>query len=427
MTSTDGRHVVDYDHHSSAYAEGHAVIHRDLREKCPVAWSEHYKGFWVITRYDDVAAVSRDDDTFRSQNDQMMDPDGPDGFAGITIPPAGFRSVPIEMDPPEFHAYRKLLNPYFSPAAARRWQPYIDQAVEYFLDQVCERGTGDLVLDLAAPAPGMFTTALIGLPKEDWHKYADPMHKIVAPPESDEYAEAIEGAMWIMTSLFELVADRRENPKDDFISYLCRATIDGELLEDQRVVEILFLFIAGGVDTTTSLMGNAFVWLDQNREIHQSLLEDDDAMARAVEEWLRFYAPVQNLARTVAEPCEFAGQSFSRLDRVLISLSSANRDESVFERPDEVVLDRFPNRHAAFGLGIHRCLGSNFARLLITSMTRGVLRRMPDFQVDHDHAERYQSFGIVNGWHRVPATWTPTPTSGVAAPEPLPFVEAVRA
>jgi len=423
---TANRPVVDFDHHSPEYADDHPRINADLRERCPVAWSENYKGFWVVSKYDDVAAVSRDDDTFRSHNDQMVDPDGPDGYAGIQLPPAGFRSVPIEMDPPEFFDYRKLLNPYFSPAAAKRWADYIDQACEHFVDQICEAGSGDLVLDVAAPMPGLFTTALIGLPKEDWLRYADPFHKIVAPQESEEFAEAVEGAMWVMTSLFEIVAERRENPKDDFISYLTRCEVDGELLDDQRVVEIVFLFIAGGVDTTTSLMGNAFIWLDEHRDMHQALLEDAAVMAKAVEEFLRYFSPVQTLARTVSGPCEFAGQQFEELDRVLINLSSANRDSTIFENPDEVRIDRFPNRHAAFGLGIHRCLGSNFARHLITAMTRTVLRRMPDFKVDRDAAERYQSIGTVNGWHQVPASWTPTPSTGTSMPDPLPFVEVER-
>jgi len=417
------RPVVDFDHHSPDYADNHPKVNAELREKCPVAWSENYKGFWIVSKYNDVAEVSRDDDTFRSHNDQMIDPDGPDGYAGIQLPPAGFRTVPIEMDPPEFFDYRKLLNPYFSPAAAKRWGDYIAQAAEYFVDQICEQGAGDLVLDLAAPLPGLFTTALIGLPKEDWLKYADPFHKIIAPQESAEFAEAVEGAMWVMTSLFELVAERRENPQADFISYLTRCRVGGELLEDQRVVEILFLFIAGGVDTTTSLMGNAFIWLDKNRDVHQALLDDDAVMAKAVEEFLRYFSPVQTLARTVSGPCEFSGMQFSELDRVLINLSSANRDSDVFDDPEELRIDRFPNRHAAFGLGIHRCLGSNFARILITAMTRAVLRRLPDFAVDVDGAERYQSIGTVNGWHRVPATFTPTPATGTPMPEPLLFVE----
>jgi cytochrome P450 len=418
--------VVDFDHHSPDYADNHPKINAELREKCPVAWSENYKGFWVVSKYEDVANVSRDDDVFRSHNDQMVDPDGPDGYAGIQLPPAGFRSVPIEMDPPEFFDYRKLLNPYFSPAAAKRWTEYVELSVEYFLDQVSEAGSGDLVLDLAAPMPGLFTTALIGLPKEDWFKYAEPFHKIVAPQESEEFAEAVEGAMWIMTSLFEIVEQRRAEPQDDFISYLTRCTVGGELLEDQRIVEIVFLFIAGGVDTTTSLMGNAFIWLDEHRDVHQSLLEDDDVMAKAVEEFLRFFSPVQTLARTVSGPCEFAGQDFSELDRVLINLSSANRDPAVFENAEDLDINRFPNRHAAFGLGIHRCLGSNFARILITAMTRGVLRRMPDFQVDRETAERYQSIGTVNGWHRVPATWTPVASTGQPMPDGLPFVEVAK-
>jgi cytochrome P450 len=277
-------------------------------------------------------------------------------------------------------------------------------------------GTIDFVLDLANPVPGLATLQFLGLPLEDWEAYAGPMHAIVyTPPGSPEFAKASEDAFGIVLRLVEAVEERKREPRDDLITYLVNSEVDGEKLPDERVVEMCHLVIAGGVDTTTSLIACALDYLDQNRAARQRLIDDPALIPSACEEFLRYYSPTQALARTATRDVEIGGQLIRAGDRVLISWASADHDPTAFEHPDEIVLDRFPNRHAAFGLGAHRCLGSNFARAEFTIMLEQVLARMPDYTLDRAGTEHYESIGVVNGFVKMPATFTPGAKVGTAS------------
>jgi cytochrome P450 len=189
--------------------------------------------------------------------------------------------------------------------------------------------------------------------------------------------------------------------------------VDGEKLNDETVIAMCNLIIAGGNDTTTSLLSNAFIYLSEHPDQRAWLLESPaERIPMACEEFLRFYTPTQGLARTVTADVEIGGHSLKPGDRVLMSFASANRDPDVFDRPDEIVLDRWPNKHQAFGLGLHRCLGSNLTRIEFRVVLEEVLRRMPDFVVDADASHPYETIGIVNGWIDMPATFTPGPREG---------------
>ncbi len=174
----------------------------------------------------------------------------------------------------------------------------------------------------------------------------------------------------------------------------------------------VFPLIAGGLDTTTSLFLNAVVHLSQHPALRQQLIDHPELRPAATEEMLRFYTPVQGLARTVTRDCPFGDVEMQRGDRVLLSYGSANRDGRAFPDPDEFVVDRFPNRHFAFGIGIHRCIGSTFARMEFGVMLDEILERLPDFHVDQSRAQQYPIIGLVNGYISVPATFTPGPRRG---------------
>lgn len=417
MSST--RPEVDFDHHSPEYAASSDEINADLVAKCPVAWSDHHDGFWVVSKYADVATVARDDATYSSDHDTTGDGNGTGGIA-IPVPPV--RTVPIEMDPPEFHAYRKLLNPYFSPRMGDVWRPYVEALAEECLDAICEQGSGDLLGDLTSPLPAKFTLALMGLDLDDWEAYSEPAHNLVAVPSTDErFGEVMVETLGLVNKLYEEVVARRAAPRDDMISYLCQCTVDGEVLSDQRVTEICSLLIFGGVDTTTGLTANALIWLEQNPAQRTRLLQEPALMSTAIEEWLRYYTPVQTMARTVMKDAELGGQCIAKGDRLLMNFAAANRDPDQFDDPQLLDPERKPNRHAAFGLGIHRCLGSNYARLMIDVMVSAVLRRIPDYVVDLESAKRYQTIGQVNGWDSVPITFTPSASTGTKLPAPPAF------
>ncbi|MEO3787549.1 cytochrome P450 [Actinocorallia sp. B10E7] len=397
----------DFDHHSTHYAENWREINAELRATCPVARSEAHGGFWVVSRYDDVSTVVHDDTTFSSYQEL---PDG--SHLGVTVPVTAIRQVPIEMDPPEFHTYRKLLTPWFSPGKAEQWRPYLEEAVTFCVDRVIESGTADFMSDIAGPVPAILTLKLLGLPTDDWQKFSAAVHaSIHSVPGTPENDAAVAQIMALMGQVQEAVVQRRAEPADDLISALVHSEVDGAPLSDQRLMEMISLVIYGGIDTTSALTGSVLEWLARHPEERARLRENPELIPQATEEFLRYFSPVQALSRTATRACELGGQQIKAGDQVLMSWSSANFDETMFDRPDEVVLDRFPNRHQAFGLGIHRCLGSNLARVEFGVILQEVLRRMPDYTIEAS-AGRYSTIGVVNGWATLPATFTPGTREG---------------
>lgn len=408
---------IEFDHHSPEYAANWREINDELRSKCPVAHTAAHGGYWVVSDYQDVATIARDDATFSSCYDQ---PDGTRG--GVTIPVTPLRQVPIEMDPPEFFDYRKLLNAAFSPASSKKWEPYIRAATTFCIDQFIEKGSTDLVEDLTAPVPAILTLEMLGMSKAKWRQFSDTTHGIVhTVPGTPEYDGIFAGMNDIVEACFETIADRRANPrKDDLSTELVHAKINGEPISDEMLISIMTMIIYGGTDTTGSLISTVLDHLGRNPEMRAQLAADYDLLPRATEEFLRYFSPVQGLSRTATRECVVGGQQVAQGERLYLSWASANFDSSEFQNPDEIELDRYPNRHQAFGLGIHRCLGSNIARSQFRIVLEEVLRRMPDYRVQGD-PQRYQTIGVVNGLIALPVTFTPGPREGSFTMEDLTF------
>ncbi|SDY37649.1 Cytochrome P450 [Micromonospora pattaloongensis] len=406
---------IEFDHYSPQYRDNWQQIADENLARCPVARSGTYGGFWLVSDYASVSRVIRDDATFTSTHN-MDDPSDP--RQGIVIPPNPMLQVPMEFDPPLYNVYRRMLNPYFSPPAARALEPFVRQAVDALLDKVCATGRMDLVLDLGNPVPALATMKLVGLPLDDWERFAEPMHGIVSHPAGGpEYLRCMNALQELGNALGALVPGLREREADGLLSGLAKATVNDQPLSDGEVVLIALLVMQGGVDTTTALLANTLWWLEEHPEQRQRLIEEPALLEHATEEFLRIFTPVPALARTVTEDVVVGGQQMCAGDRVLMSFSAANRDPEVFDDPAEARLDRFPNPHASFGLGIHRCIGSNFARSWFQIMLRGVLDRMPDYAIDRDATRRNESIGIINGFFNMPATFTPSEPRGVPMPE----------
>lgn len=391
---------VDFDHHSRAFANDPWTPLEELRETCPVAYTENYGGFWILTSYEDIREVAGDDYRFSSAQ-------------GLTIPDkknTGQRSIPIEMDPPEFLAFRRIMHPMLSPAAVDRLTPLIERFVHAAIDDFIEGGQCDFVHDLADPLPAMTTLYKLGLPVDRWKEFSEPLHKVVfLRQDNPERADVVEQLSAIADILYETIAARREAPRDDMISYLVGCTVDGQPVTDDEVKEMVTLVMQGGFDTTGSAISNALIHLDRNRDARQRLINEPDLMASAIEEFLRLEAPQLALARTANVDCEIGGQPIKAGDKVLLVWASGNRDEAVFQNPNELQLHRFPNRHMTFGLGAHRCLGSNLARRQIELALKGVLQRLPDYEIDHDATVRPETVGIAYGVYALPARFTPAP------------------
>jgi cytochrome P450 len=396
------RPVVDFDHHSERYAIEGVAIERGMRAECPVAWSPHYGGFWVVSSHEDVSACLRDFETFSS--DKTIDADG-NAEGGLMIPTTGaFRAVPDDTDPPEWNHYRRLLNPPFAPSAIAQLEPRVLAFTTEAIDGVIETGSVDLILDIANPVTALTTLHILGLPREDVGFYSEPIHRLMYEPLAPE---TTAGMAAVNERLAHTVLERRAKPHNGLLDYLIAARIEGQPIDDRTLVDILVQLLMGGLDTTSGLLGNVFVYLDDHRDDHQRLLKDDEFLQMATEEFVRWVSPVTGLARTARKRAELGGQVIEAGDRILFLYRSANRDEEVFDQPDDVILDRFPNRHAGFGVGIHRCLGSNLARLVFRTVLRQVLTRMPDYRVDRERARSFPFKPANNGWVTIPASFTP--------------------
>ena len=408
---------VEFDHHS---AEFHAERHEwwaRLRRECPVAHNPRYGGFWVVSGYDEVATVSRDAETFSSRHARGSD-DGIDylGIAGIprgrSIPTAGI----AEVEGTVHGALRRALNPFLVPAAVARMRPLMEAATTWFLDQRIEEGAIDLVLDLANPVPAILTMELVGLPRDAWRSYAELFHGTVAyRPGSPEHTDALGHLPGMLGVLREEVASRRRTPRDDLLTALVELELpDGRPLADDELVSALWNLVGGGLDTTTSLTSLTLHHLDEHRDLRRRLVDEPDLIELATEEFLRYFSVNETLTRTVTCDVDLDGQQLRRGDHLMLSWLSANRDGRVFDRPDEVVLDREANPHLAFGVGPHRCIGMHLARTMFQVLLRAVLARVPDYAVDRAATEFYAGNPELNGIVRMPATFTPGDRVGPA-------------
>jgi cytochrome P450 len=408
----DGPPVIDFDHHSAAFAADPVGTYRKIQQECPVAWSDAYGGFWVTSRYADVAQVAKDDATFTS----TRTPHGGEGTPFIIPKHPGEPQYPIEMDPPESLEYRRVLNPMLSRHAVAAMAPMIEGHVTRVIDGFIERGECDLIHDLTGPVPAAVTLDWLGFPPEDWYRFSEPLHDLFAAvPDSERAERGAEGLGFLYAQCLDLIAQRRAEPADDATSVLVTTPVAGELLDDEKLMSVIFLLIVGGVDTTTSLTGQSLVWLAQNPEERARLAADRSLVPTATEEFLRVFAPSQSMARTVTTDTEVGGCPMKAGDRVLIPWVAANFDDDAFPDATRVVLDRAPNRHASFGLGVHRCVGAPLARAMFAEMLVQVLDRMPDLVVDPDGLVPYPSKGSQTGWDTAPATFTPGPRRGAIA------------
>jgi cytochrome P450 len=399
---------VEFDHNSQAHSADPVASYRALREKCPVAWTEAHGGYWVMSGYDSVFDAARDDEVFSSARNSY----GGEGLT-VVIPKTPMHlHIPIEIDPPEFRKYRKLINPITSPAAIARMTDLVTKYTTWFIDQVIE--TGECDFSQVIGVPSIVTVDWLGLPVKDWERYSFAHHAVLAAvPGSEEYIRATTVELpFCSAQMREVIAARQAEPQDDVISYLVAQEVDDRPVTGEEVFSMVELLLAGGVGTTASLVSQTLVWLYQHPDTRRRLIDDPGLLERAVEEFLRYFSPTQALARTVARDAEFHGCPMHKGDRVLLAWASANRDASQFEDPDTLDIARWPNRHTAFGVGVHRCAGSHLGRAMARELIGQILERMPDYEIDLWQVQPYPHQGTNTGWQKIPATFTPGPRRG---------------
>lgn len=385
----------DFDHTDATWVADPFPIWDQLRRTCPVAHSDRYGGTWLPVRHDDVAAVAYDTEHFTSRSVVVSEVrPGPDDLpAPIGIAP------PITSDPP-FHALaRRLLLPAFAPKRVQELEPFTRELCRELLDGCAGRDEVDAAVDYAQHIPLRVIVRMLGFPQEDadiFRRFIRMVLEDVDLTAEERMEQGGELDAYITARIDEHLAD----PRDDLTTFLLSAELDGQKLELDHVRGTMVLLMIAGIDTTWSAIGASLWHLASHPEDRQRLVREPGLLPTAVEEFLRAYAPV-TMARLVAQDFEFEGCEMREGDWLLLPFPAANRDPEVFPDADRVVIDRVENRHAAFGLGIHRCIGSNLARMELTVAIEEWLRRFPDFELADPGAVTW-SAGQVRGPRRVP-------------------------
>ena len=376
-----------------------------MRREAPV-YRDERNDVWGIALYDDVLAIEKDPKTFSS--------------ARAPRPHGDPLPMMISMDNPLHQQRRSLVYRGFTPKKVQAHAELITDICTRIIDRVCERGECDFVWDIAAPLPLLLIADMLGFPEDaydDLLRWSDDMMRgTTATPTPEAQLAAMNAGISFREFQLGVIADRRSKPpQPDLVSTLCYAEIDGRQLDDESIVQESLLILIGGDETSRHVMTDGMLALLDAPDQRDVLAGDPGLMETGVEELLRFVSPIKNMARTATRDVELRGQQLHEGDQVMLFYPSANRDESVFERPDELDVRRDPNPHLAFGFGPHFCLGASLARLELKVMFTELLRRLPDIELVPGAELDYRPSNFISGPESMPVRFSPTPATGSVA------------
>lgn len=374
-----------------------------LRKASPIAWNDEpgeRRGFWSVTRYDDVMRVNSDFETFSSQKGGIL---MQHGRSDMQLAKASLDTM-INLDPPAHMQLRKEHMPYFTPAYLRGLMDRVNGEVTRLLDHMAPKGKADLVEEFSAHLPLYTLCEILGVPPADrpkflgWMQFLEGVNNFAAeraggagggnlgamaaevPPQMQAFIAAFTASI---TEMFDygryMLKKRREDPQNDLMSAIARAQVDGEFLSDEYLDGSWLLIVFAGNDTTRNTLSGAMKLLTQFPDQKAKLIARPDLMPNAVDEIIRMVSPVIYMRRTATTDVEVGGQQIAEGEKVIMYFGSANRDEAVFANPDQFDVER-PNasRHIAFGYGPHTCIGKRVAQMQLEAAYRQILARFPD-------------------------------------------------
>jgi cytochrome P450 len=382
--------VRDFDHTDPAWAENPFPIWEKLRAVSPVVHTDRFLGCYLPTTYQAVKEIAYDTEHFSSRRVIVRD----------IRPEQTASAPPITSDPPAHKPAKQLLLPPFTPDAMKKLEPRVRAICNELIDEFIADGKCDAAARYTKHIPVRAIAHMLGIPEKDGELFIKWIHGILELGIKDD--NALMSAVQEMDAYFaDHIEHRKKHPSDDLISTLMNARDkDGQPLSDQHVRGSLRLLLIAGIDTTWSAIGSSLWHLAKTPADRDRLIAEPELMPLAVEELLRAYSPV-TMAREVMKETTVSGCPVKPGNMVLLSFPAANRDPVMFPDADKVVIDRKENRHAAFGLGIHRCVGSNLARMEMTVAIEEWLKRIPDFRLDPAGKVTW-SEGTVRGPRQLP-------------------------
>jgi cholest-4-en-3-one 26-monooxygenase len=380
----------------SFYAGDSRSVYKWMRENEPVFRDRN--GLAAAASYQAVIDAERNPELFSNAGGIRPDQDG--------LP------MMIEMDDPQHLLRRKLVNSGFTRKRVKDLEGSINSLCDALIDAVCEKGECDFVWDLAAPLPMAVIGDMLGVRPKDremFLKWSDDMVAMLSSSTAQEDFQVSVDAFAAYTEYMNgMIAARKEAPTDDLVSVLVHAEVDGSKLEDHEIVTEVLLLLIGGDETTRHTLSGGTRQLLRHPDQHRRLANDLALLPNAIEEMLRWTAPVKNMARTITADTEFHGTRLKQGEKMILLFESANFDEKVFEDPESFDIDRYPNNHLAFGFGTHFCLGNQLARLELSIMQTKLVQRLPDMRLASDAELPLRPANFVSGLESMPVTFTPT-------------------
>jgi cytochrome P450 len=386
-----------YEHFSVQMRDDHAAIHAALRTGCPLH-SDAYGGHWVILDHELVNRAARVPEALSSRVTNLPQPEGLPLFP------------PLNLDPPEHQKYRMLFAADFSPGRIATFGERISAQTDELIDGFIELGRADLATELVFPLTARATSLFLGIEDADVPEFQqramDLVTGLFVDPES--YHEVIAGTIGFF---LRHIAKRREEPADDLATHLLNAKVDGEVISDELSAMIHLVFNGAAGETTAAGATSMFLILDERRDLRARLLEEPALAPTAVDEMIRYISPIPGFRRDATTAVTVGGVEIEAGETVWMSYLAANFDPMVFDRPEEIVLDRSPNRHLSFGAGIHRCPGAPLARMEMEILLDRVLARLPDYRVTDRQAAALKP-SATRLRSNLPVEFTPGPKVG---------------
>ena len=395
------------------HADPYPTYHR-LRSEEPVHRSAGIGGNWILTRYTDANAVLRNPlfcanplpKRIKDKNDYFQEK--LKNLNSLVLASSNFFFF---LDPPDHTRLRKLVSKAFAPVVVERMRPTIQEIVDELIDKVWDKGSMDIISDLACPLPVMVIARMLGIPLEHYsklHRWSNDLSRLLDPLVSLEAYEYMNQVAEEFIEYFRsLIAEREKNPKEDLISNLIKAREEGDHLSEDEQVSIIMLLFVTGEETTVNTIGNGILALLRHPDQMEKLKQEPTIVQSAVEEILRYDSPVQQTARVATEDVQIGGKTIHRGEVIFVSLGAANRDPAEFPEPDRLDITRAEKHHLAFGDGIHYCLGAALARAQSQIAINTLVQRLPDLKLASDKLEWRQHIAL-RGLKALPVTFMPS-------------------